>query len=186
MTASNTLPDNNAWLEICTLIRFNAHLAFNPASPITAQLYLPETLHALTMLVGSGTTSIRLTLYQLFINTLRTLAGATPHGDMDTPGLTELLSKAQEAPMLAIFGLARLGAGSELVGSGKEEGELAGLKHVQDLAEFLEEVVISAATSTGTSTHDLSIQGPFELTSRLQQRLARPLDGFRRRNLFPA
>lgn len=118
-------------------------LAFDPSAAVDAQLFLPETLHVLTMLVGVGPLLVRQTVYGLLINTLRTLASASPSGEMDGGALVDLLGRAQEADMMANFGLGRN------MDSPKEaEGQLV---HVRELASFLGEVLDAAAVSMGES-----------------------------------
>lgn len=104
-------------------------LAFDPASPVDAQLYLPETLHVLTMLAGVGPPLVRQAVYGLCVNTLRTLAAVPPSGEMDSQALLELLGRAQGADAKAWF-----------------EGAAPGLP------EYLSEVLVAAAVSMGELT----------------------------------
>lgn len=93
---------------------------------------------------------MRQTVYGLLINTLHSLASATPTGEMDGPALSDLLARAQEPSMLAHFKLSQTGT-NELAGNAKESGEMNSLDAVDALARFLGEVLVAAAPSLGES-----------------------------------
>ena len=141
--------DHQIWPEICTLVRYNALLAFGPFTSVDAQLHLPDLLHSMTMLVGIGSTAVRETLYSLLINLLRSLAQLPQVGDSNPILLSDYLEHAQEDDMLALFGLARTDAFSGLTSCIKEDEGVVSLASVQKLAEFLDQVLAAASPSMG-------------------------------------
>lgn len=148
-SATTTLLDHSLWPEICTLVRYNALLAFEPFTQVDAQLHLPELLHSLTMLVGIGSLPMRQTLYSLMINLLRSLARIGQVGQSNPALLSDLLQQAQEDEMLGLFGLARTEGLTGLVSSIKEDEGVVLLANVQSLATFFDDVLSAASPSTG-------------------------------------
>lgn len=144
---SASLETNVAWNEVCTLARLNLNLSFCPETPLDAQLFLPELCHVMTLLVGSGSLLLRQTVYGMFVNTLQTLAIATPSGDMDGPALYHLLQRSQTDETMAVFGLSQQGAGELAELPLAADGPIF-LDGVETLARFLGEVMTAAAVST--------------------------------------
>jgi len=141
--------DNIAWPEISTLSRIVLALSFNPTSALDAQLFLPELLHIITLLLGSGPLLIRQTVYGLTVNVVQSLASAAATGDMELGALQRLLKRLQSREMHAHFGIAQHGTSFEVL---KGDTDEALLNNVEEVARFLGEVLAAGATSIGEHT----------------------------------
>jgi neurofibromin 1 len=145
------LDQNPAWNEICVLARINLMLSFTPANPLSAQLFLPELIHIITLLVGIGPTMVRQTIYGLFINLLQSMASSKATDEMNATTLQHALEKAQTPLIMCCFGLVQLGSGLECLEerSNKEDAENSRLDRVEVLATFMGEILVAAAPSPG-------------------------------------
>jgi neurofibromin 1 len=143
---SPTLMDNIAWPEISTLSRIVLALSFNPTSALDAQLFLPELLHIITLLLGSGPLLIRQTVYGLAVNVVQSLASSAATGGMDSGALQRLLMRLQSKEMHAHFGIVQHGTSFEVL---KSDSDDALLNNVEEVARFLSEVLAAGATSMG-------------------------------------
>lgn len=177
---SATLMDNVAWPEISTLSRIVLALSFNPTAALDAQLFLPELLHVITLLMGTGPLLLRQTVYGLAVNTVQSLASSTASGDMDPSTLQRLLKKIQTKEVVAYFGLAMNGNSFELV-KGEDEGFLV---NVEEVTRFLGEVLIAGAVSMGELIK--ALHSLVKLTGRLRECLACPMDESGRCHLLSA
>jgi neurofibromin 1 len=148
------LDQNPAWNEICVLARINLMLSFTPANPLGAQLFLPELIHIITLLVGIGPFLVRQTIYGLFINLLQSMASSKATDEMNATTLQQALDKAQLPVIMRCFGLVQLGSGLESLeeGTSKEESENSRLDRVETLAKFMGEILVAAAPSPGKSS----------------------------------
>ncbi|KAL7420982.1 Ras GTPase activating protein ira2 [Cryptotrichosporon argae] len=149
---SATLADNVAWPEICVLTRLNLALAFSPSTSLEVQLFLPEIVHTITLLLGAGPVLVRQAVYGLLVNVVQSLASTGASGDMDGAMLAHLVQRAQSAEMAAAFGLAQSSGSLELSGlpppvSGKDEPGVALLDAVALVTRFLGEAIAAGAVS---------------------------------------
>lgn len=183
---SATLSDNVAWAEICALTRLNLMLSFTPSDSLDSALFLPEIIHVLTLLVGSGPLLMRQTVYGLFVNTLQSLASSSPSDGVDGTALQQALDKAQMDDMMSCFDLVTSGRGLDVApgSTQRDDTDMHLLDHVDTLARFLGDVLVAAAPNFGEplSRH----MRRFELTDRLRKRLASKVDGPSGWYLFPA
>lgn len=154
------LDQNPAWNEICVLARINLMLSFTPANPLGAQLFLPELIHIITLLVGIGPTGVRQTIYGLFINLLQSMASSKATDEMNATTLQQALDKAQLPVIMRCFGLVQLGSGLDSLdeGTSKEDAESGRLDRVETLAKFMGEILVAAAPSPGKSDSTISVQ----------------------------
>lgn len=151
-----TLWQNPAWIEICALTRINMLLSFEPSDSLGTRLYLPELIHIITLLVGSGSVTMRAMLYKLSVNMLQSLASSRATDEMDGTFLRQALEKVQSEEVTRYFGLVRVGNVLEGTDDGPSEyGEVdaALLDRVENIAGFLGDVLAAAAPNTGK--HDL-------------------------------
>jgi neurofibromin 1 len=149
---SITLWQNPAWIEICALTRINMLLSFQPSDSLGTRLYLPELIHIITLLVGSGSVIMRTMLYKLSVNMLQSLASSRATEDMDGTFLRQALERAQSEEVTRCFGLVKVGNVLEGFDDGpSEHGEVnaALLDRVEHIAGFLGDVLAAAAPSTG-------------------------------------
>ena len=126
-------------------------LSFNTKSYLTTQLFLPEVLHIVTILLGSGPLLIRQTMYSITMNTILSLVSSAPTGDMDSGALQELHAHLSTPGMIKAFGLSSSPHSMEM--SGLSEKEVAGamLDSVELVSKFFGDVLSAGAISTGES-----------------------------------
>ncbi|KAF8577060.1 hypothetical protein K439DRAFT_586493 [Ramaria rubella] len=105
----STVPTNNyddaGWSEAAVVARLALAVSHNPRVPVQNRLFLPETAHLVTMLVGAGPLAMRTSIYGLFSNMLHALLNYQE----DDVAISELHDIAEEAsgPATAnIFGIA--------------------------------------------------------------------------------
>ncbi|OCF40958.1 neurofibromin 1 [Kwoniella heveanensis CBS 569] len=142
------LTENTAWPEICSLARITLILGFNPSSALDTQLFLPETFHLVTLLLGVGPVLMRQTIFGLVVNVIQSLASNPTTGDMDAPTLQHLLKRIQTPQIMAAFGLSQGQGSIELSGLQiKDETDLQTLERVENVSKFLGEVLAAGAVS---------------------------------------
>ena len=74
--STTQLADNPAWVEITTLVRMNMVLSFT--NRLEVMLYLPELLHVLLLLVGTGSEALRRAIHGSTINLMHSLCTEDP------------------------------------------------------------------------------------------------------------
>ena len=108
------LHENAAWKEIATLVRMNMILSFT--NRVEALLYLPELLHIILLLAGSGVDATRFSIHGTAVNLMHSLCtedpreskkpdeaiGRTPEG---AAKLRALLERFSEPEFTRLFGL---------------------------------------------------------------------------------
>ncbi|WVF65508.1 hypothetical protein IAT40_000236 [Kwoniella sp. CBS 6097] len=145
---SGHLTENASWPEICSLARITLILGFNPSSALDTQLFLPEMFHVVTLLLGVGPVLMRQTIFGLVVNVIQSLASNPTTGDMDAPALHHLLKKIQTPQIMAAFGLSQGQGSIELSGLQiKDETDLQTLDRVENVSQFLGEVLSAGAVS---------------------------------------
>jgi neurofibromin 1 len=183
---SVTLWQNPAWIEICVLTRINMLLAFEPSDSLGTRLYLPELIHIITLLVGSGSVTMRAMLYKLSVNMLQSLSSMKATEEMDGTYLLQALGKIQSEEVTRSFGLVKVGNVLEGINDGpSEHGEVdaALLDRVENIAGFLGDVLAAAAPDTGKCGLPANRSG---LIFRLRQCLEMQMDELSGWHLFPA
>jgi neurofibromin 1 len=144
------LVENVAWGEICTLARLNLMLAFNPTSSLDTQLFLPDLVHIITILLGAGPLLMRQTVYGLLVNIVQSLISTAPTDEMDGSALLQLMRKSQQPEMMAQFGLMQSPGSLELSSmTQREEADAMLLNPVEEVARFLGDILRAGAVSTG-------------------------------------
>lgn len=68
---TKNLPDNAVWPEICIMLQICTSLSFG--SGVQSQLFLPEIFHIVTMLVNTGSQSVRAQVHRLLTNTVHSV-----------------------------------------------------------------------------------------------------------------
>lgn len=96
------IADSPEWPEITALVRMEMSISFS--AHIQAQLYLPDILHIVTMLVGTGSASQRSAIYSIVINTLTCLC-SLQGTNYEASTLFGIIKRLGQPTMLALFGL---------------------------------------------------------------------------------
>jgi hypothetical protein len=153
MKPSRTLADNIHWNEIATLVRLTL-VAGNPSrQPSHNQFYVPEILHLVTLIAGTGQTLVRKSVYGIIMNLLQSLYAA--HAD-DIAG-SELLLQINEftkPDTIRLFGLLRTTATSEYTNV-EPASEKLHIDRQECLTRLLVRVMEVTAGSQGLNRDDL-------------------------------
>ncbi|PLW55317.1 hypothetical protein PCANC_02319 [Puccinia coronata f. sp. avenae] len=88
------IADSPEWPEITALVRIEVRISFS--AHLQAQLYPPDILHIVKMLVGTGLSSQRLAIYLIVINTLT--VSARPRAPTTRARPSTLSSSASASP----------------------------------------------------------------------------------------
>ncbi|KAI8068638.1 hypothetical protein BC940DRAFT_298677 [Gongronella butleri] len=99
------LTDHPAWTEISILLRFVLMLSFNNVGPVKP--YLPELFHIVSLLVGTGSTMMRVSVHELVVNIIHTLCTAVPLADDNVQKLHFILNEVCEPKNRIYFGLTK-------------------------------------------------------------------------------
>jgi hypothetical protein len=112
MKPSRTLADNIHWNEIATLTRL-VLVAGSPSKQLSHhQFYLPEFVHLVALLAGTGQTLVRKSVYGIVMNLLQSLYVSCTD-DPSAPELLLLINECSRADTVRLFGLCRTTATSE-------------------------------------------------------------------------
>jgi len=147
---SKSLVDSVSWNEICVLTRMNLMIAFAPQSALDAQLFLPELVHVITILLGSGPVFMRQTIYGLLVSLVHSLASAPIAGETNNLAIQVLAKRLRASAVVQAFGVSQSSGGLELSGvAQKNESDAGLLEAVESVASFLGELLEAAASSIG-------------------------------------
>ncbi|PLW05507.1 hypothetical protein PCASD_23830, partial [Puccinia coronata f. sp. avenae] len=96
------IADSPEWPEITALVRMEMSISFS--AHLQAQLYLPDILHIVTMLVGTGLASQRSAIYSIVINTLTCLC-SLEGPNHESSALYAIIKRLGLPSVQALFGL---------------------------------------------------------------------------------
>ena len=122
-------------------------LSFSVQTPLPTQLFLPEILHIVTMLLGAELVVIRQIIYGITMNTVQALVSASPSGDVDAGALQDLQGRLSTPDMVRNFGL----NSQSLTMAGLPVKEVADnlLESVEQVARCFGEILAAGAISMG-------------------------------------
>ncbi|CAH7670866.1 hypothetical protein BY996DRAFT_4641287 [Phakopsora pachyrhizi] len=98
----SSITESPEWPELAALVRIEMSISFY--AHLQAQLYLPDILHVVTMLVGTGSAGQRSAVYAIVVNTLSCLCTSHEAGSEDSP-LDSILKRLGQPASQALFGL---------------------------------------------------------------------------------
>lgn len=107
MKPTRTLVENVHWTEIATLTRLAFVACNHSKQPVHTQLYIPEIVHLVTLIAGTGPTLVRKSVYGIVLNFLQSLH-FTPNEDNESPAVLSLIEEFTQPSTLRLFGLARI------------------------------------------------------------------------------
>ena len=135
------------WSEIATLIRLTL-VAGNPSKQASHnQLYVPEIVHLVNLVAGTGKTLVRKSVYGIIMNLLQSLYVARAE-DASGPELLQLINDCTQAETLKLFGLVRSHATSEFTNF-DPQNEKAFIDTQENLARLLVRIMNVTAGSRG-------------------------------------
>lgn len=112
MKPSKSLAENIHWNEIATLIRLALVAGNQSKHPSHNQLYVPEIVHLVSLVAGTGQTLVRKSVYGIIMNLLQSLYLARAE-DATGPELLVLINECTQKEALQLFGLLRATPTSE-------------------------------------------------------------------------
>lgn len=148
--SSRTAADNANWNEISALIRL-IHVAGNQSKqPTHNQLYVPELVHLVSLLSGTGITLVRKSVYGIVMNLLQSMYLARAEdGDAE---LLEVIAECTQPETLLLFGLTRPTTTSEYSNIDPLNDKIL-LEKQEDLAKLLVRILeVTAGTKGASST----------------------------------
>ncbi|KAF8522891.1 hypothetical protein BU17DRAFT_64094 [Hysterangium stoloniferum] len=100
-----TLTDAEQWNSIITLARLSMIAGHSTQMVIQSQMCAPEVAYAITMMIGIGPLSVRLTVYAMATNLLQALHAAQAEEGGNIGQLRNLIEEMEGAESQALFGL---------------------------------------------------------------------------------
>ncbi len=149
--------DQSAWLEVATLVRMNMVLSFT--NRLEVLLYLPEILHVLLILAGTGPESMRRAIHGSAINTMHSLCtddSRDPRSDLEASAssgiakVRSLLTNFSNEQALKSFGLLS-GEFAPFGGSTGSALPTPSNSDIENLASKMYQVAEHAAPSVDTA-----------------------------------
>ncbi|KAH9819427.1 hypothetical protein DFH28DRAFT_1080087 [Melampsora americana] len=145
------IADSPEWPEITALIRMEMSISFT--AHLQSQLYLPDVLHIVTMLVGTGSASHRSSIYSIVVNTVSCLCSLSQQQATNSEGsaLFAILKRLGQSPTQALFGLnpneVRVNDQDDLTGRNDPISSIS----LESIVQLLIEVVRVASPSLDTA-----------------------------------
>jgi neurofibromin 1 len=127
-------------------------LSFSPhASASQTQLFLPEILHVVTLLVSAGPLLMRVSVHAIVVDALQSLATLAPSGEVDIKALHALLAQVAEPEMLRAFGLMRSATGLVMYPDAPRDNgpDTSLLNAVEKVTMFLSDVIRVGSATAG-------------------------------------
>jgi neurofibromin 1 len=147
MKPTKTLVENIHWVEIAALTRLAFVAGNHSKQAIHTQLYIPEIVHLVTLIAGTGPTLVRKSVYGIVLNYLQSLYSAR-NDDEDTSEVLSLIEEFTQPSILSLFGLARTNSTSEYTDLNPENDK--GFLEIQEgLVQLLIRVMETTAGTKG-------------------------------------
>ena len=150
MKAATSLVDNVHWSEIATLIRLTLVVGNNSKSMSQNQLYVPEAIHLVTLVAGTGEVLVRKSVYGIVMNILQSIYISRAE-DTTCAELLMLVNECTQPETLQLFGLARLTASSEYTNF-EPSSEKRQIDTIECLTKLLIRIMEVTAGSNGPSS----------------------------------
>ncbi|KAG8981934.1 Ras GTPase activating protein ira2 [Tulasnella sp. 425] len=145
---TKTLVENPAWNEVAALTRLTLTVMYNTRVPVQTQLFVPEVLHLVTMIVSTGPVAMRTAVHGIVTNLVQSLCAARNEDDPGKERLRHLLRECFKPDVLRMFGLAREGSSGEynVLDTATEQ---ISVDLLEKITLFLLDIVEAGAQSTG-------------------------------------
>lgn len=182
---TRNLADNVHWNEIACLIRLVLVASHHSRNVIQAQLYIPETVHIVTLVAATGQTYVRKSVYGVVVNLLSALYSARLVDSTASPEIQMLMTECEQPETLRLFGLTRPTPTSDYFPFDSPSDKLY-LDTLESLTRFLARVLDTIAGSKGVCRIMVScIHILSNSFARSAQRLACSMDEFDHVVCFP-
>ncbi|KAG9015978.1 Ras GTPase activating protein ira2 [Tulasnella sp. 427] len=112
---TKTLVENPAWNEVAALTRLVLTVMYNTRTPVQTQLFVPEVLHLVTIVIATGPVALRTAVHGIVTNLVQSLCLVRNEDEPGKEHLRHLLRECFKPEILRLFGLAREGSTAEYV-----------------------------------------------------------------------
>ncbi|KAG8886533.1 Ras GTPase activating protein ira2 [Tulasnella sp. 331] len=145
---TKTLIENAAWNEVAAMTRLTLLVMYNNRAPVQTQLFVPEILHLVTMIVSTGPLVMRTAVHGIVTSLVQSLCVIRADDESGRERLKTLLKDCFKADVLKLFGLAREDSSSEytIVDTATEQLSVDSLEKI---TLFLLDIAEAGAQTTG-------------------------------------
>lgn len=149
MKPTKSLADNVHWNEIACLTRLAVVAAYHCKNVVQSQLYVPETVHLVTLIAATGQISVRSSVYGIVVNLLQAVYIAKMGDTSAGPDIRTLLDEFSQPEILRLFGLCRLTTTSDYSVIDPSTDKVY-LDNLESLTRLLVRVLEAVVGSKGT------------------------------------
>lgn len=121
---------------------------------VQSQLFVPETVHLVTLTAGTGQTYVRTAVHGIVVNLLNALYTARLADTAASPEIQKLIGECEQPETLRLFGLLRPTPTSDYVNLDPPTDKLY-VDSMESLVRFLARVLESIAGSKGLYQEDV-------------------------------
>jgi hypothetical protein len=147
MKPTKILAENIHWPEVAALTRLAFVAGSHSKQAIHTQLYIPEIVHLVTLIAGTGPTLVRKSVYGIVLNYLQSLYFAR-NEDRESPDVLPLIHEFTQPQTLCLFGLARTTSTSEYTDWDPPSDNVF-IRTQEGLTELLVRIIETTAGSPG-------------------------------------
>jgi hypothetical protein len=134
---------------VAAITRLALYAGYNTKIPVHNQLFVPETVHLITLLAATGPTLMRSTVHGMAVNLIQSLYISRADDPVAAPRLRQLLEEAQSPTILLMFGLVPNGPIGDYSIAECSQDTVA-VDTLENLAKFLLRVISAGAQTNGT------------------------------------
>lgn len=139
--------ENAAWSEVATIARLALFVGYNSKVPVHNQLFIPEIVHLISLLAGSGPLIMRTTIHGMAVNLIQSLYVSRADDSGAAPKLRQILDEAHTPEVLALFGLSSNGPiGDYSIAEGSHDN--LSVDNLEELAKYLLKIILAGAQTT--------------------------------------
>ncbi|TFY54349.1 hypothetical protein EVJ58_g8920 [Rhodofomes roseus] len=145
---TKSLADNVHWNEISCLLRLALVAGHHCKNVVQSQLFVPETVHLVTLTAATGQTYVRTAVYGIVVNLLNALYTARLADTSASPEIQQLINECEQPETLRLFGLLRPTPTSDYVNLDPPSDKLY-VDTMESLVRFLSRVLETIAGTKG-------------------------------------
>jgi hypothetical protein len=139
---------NPAWSELATLVRLTLATSYNPRVPVQNQLFIPETVHIITMIAAAGPLALRTSIYALVMNLFHALSTNRNPYESSTFEYRNMAAGLSGPFTPSLFGLSLTQSGMAYVLE-RNSPEHVEITEVEDISRLLLRVIETGAGASG-------------------------------------
>lgn len=181
---TKNLADNAHWNEIVSLARLALMANQQAKQPGHSSLFVPEVLHAVTLIAATGDTLARSTVWALVVDIVATNYYA--RGQDPSTNLRELFYECSDPKTLKLFGMHRASRTTELLAL-QPKNDREALDNHDGLTRFLIKVMEHCAHPKGeTPSYSFLLRDIDKIRLQVAERLASSMDESGHFDCFPS